>query len=217
MSSPFPAGTSLSADENPIQSLPIMNDEPQVNACCSGLRRAALGIWVVVTIVAIGAAAYFAGQASRSKELANASFAFPPINATASVTSEKYSMATGAVSEEAEGVFVLDHNSGLLQCSVLYPRMGQVMAQFTVNVGEALGAGAKGGSYVMVTGFVDFPRSSSTPAATTVVYVLDTGTGNFACYGIPFDRTAVSAGRAQQNVMQLVFKGTANPLISRDR
>ncbi len=210
MSSSFPV------DQTSAESLPIINDESPATACCGGFGRVMLGIWAVVTIVAIGAAAFFAGQASQSKDLAQAAFAFPPVNANAAVSSEKFSIATGAVSDEAEGVFVLDHNSGLLQCQVLYPRMGQVMAQFQVNVAEALGAGGKGGSYIMVTGLVDFPRSSSTPAASTVVYVLDTATGNFACYGIPFDRTAVSAGRAQQNTMRLIFQGAANPIINRD-
>ena len=56
-------------------------------------------------------------------------------------------MATGEVSDDAEGLFVLDHNSGLLQCSVVYPRSGQFMARFQVNVAEALGSrGQKGGS-----------------------------------------------------------------------
>ncbi len=208
--------SSFPVDQTSAESLPILNDESPASACCGGFGRAMLGIWAVVTIVAIGAAAYFAGQASQSNEFAHASFEFPAVNAASSVSSEKFSLATGAVSDEAEGVFVLDHNSGLLQCQVLYPRMGQVMAQFQVNVAEALGAGGKGGSYIMVTGLVDFPRSSTTPAASTVVYVLDTATGNFACYGIPFDRTAVSAGRAQQNTMRLIFQGAANPVVNRD-
>ncbi len=210
-------------------SMPVFTDLPTVvssdcepaRACCGGLRRGLLLGWAVLTVVSLGAAAYFAGQASVVSRTGSASAEFsvgdlPLVNATAAVSSDKYSIATGPVGDESEGLFVLDHNSGLLQCSVIYPRMRQVMAQFSINVADALGAGGKGGSYLMVTGFVDFPRSNSTPAATTVAYVLDTATGNYACYGMPFDRTAVSSGRPQQSPMVLIFQGTANPVINRD-
>ncbi len=44
------------------------------------------------------------------------------------VVSEKFSIATGPVADDSEGFFMLDHNSGLLQCQVIYPRLGQVGA-----------------------------------------------------------------------------------------
>lgn len=140
----------------------------------------------------------------------------PLINATGAVTSEKFSMATGNVSDEAEGLFVLDHNSGLLQCSVIYPRSGQFMARFSINIAETLGTGAKGGQYLMVTGRANFPRASNRPAAATVVYVMDSTTGNYACYGIPFDHTAVPRNQPQQGLLVLIGAGSANPLVNRD-
>lgn len=140
----------------------------------------------------------------------------PLINATGAVTSEKFSMATGNVSDEAEGLFVLDHNSGLLQCTVIYPRSGQFMARFSINVAETLGTGAKGGKYLMVTGRTNFPRASNRPAAATVVYVMDSTTGNYACYGIPFDHTAVPRNQPQQGLLVLIGAGSANPLVDRD-
>lgn len=209
---------STSPETTTDSSLPVVDDAPR--ACCGGLGRLFLGVWAVVTILAIGAAAYFAGRASQVSEHERQAFAaaaqFPPIGATAAVSSEKFSVATGAVSEEAEGFFVLDHNSGLLQCSVIYPRIGKVMAQFTVNVSEALATGGKGGSYIMATGLVDFPRASNNPIGSSVVYVLDTATGNYAAYMIPFNRVALNAGQAQQSTMRLLFQGTANPVIDRD-
>jgi hypothetical protein len=140
----------------------------------------------------------------------------PLINASAAVSSDRYSIATGDVADDAEGLFVLDHNSGLLQCSVIYPRRGQFMARFQINVAEALGTGAKGGQYMMVTGRVQFPRASNRPAAATVVYVMDSATGNYACYGIPFDHTAVARNQPQQGVLVLIATGSANPVIDRD-
>lgn len=190
--------------------------------CCAGLRRFGIGSLVFVAIAASTAAAYFAGSrnslAARLQTPQQQLIAeLPILEATAAVTSEKFSMATGSISEDADGLFVLDHNSGLLQCSVLYPRLGgQFMAQFTTNVAAILGSAGKGGTYMMVTGRADFPRSNRTPAASTVIYVMDTATGNFACFGVPFDRVAMNANRPQQATLVLITQGSANPLIDRD-
>lgn len=197
-------------------------------ACCSLARfispAVVIPALVVVTIISICTAAYFAGRSSvvasgdvvsavgHQKWMDN----LPLINAATAASSDKFSIATGPVSQEAEGLFVLDNNSGLLQCRVIYPRIGTFRAQFTTNVADALGTGGKGGSYVMVTGRVDFPRASNRPAAVGVVYVLDTATGNYACYGIPFDQTSVPNNRPQQGVLVLIGQGSANPVIDRD-
>jgi hypothetical protein len=197
-------------------------------ACCSLARFTSPAVVIpalaVITIVAICAAAYFAGRSSAvaSSDAVSAVGQqawldnLPLINAATAASSEKFSIATGPVSQEAEGLFVLDNNSGLLQCRVIYPRVGAFRAQFTANVAEALGAGGKGGSYIMVTGRVDFPRASNRPAAIGVVYVMDTASGNYACYGIPFDQTAVPNNRPQQGALIVIGQGSANPVIDRD-
>ena len=143
--------------------------------------------------------------------------ALPLMNASASANmSEKYSIATGQVSEDAEGFFVLDHNSGLLQCTVIYPQTARFLAQFSVNVGEALGTTGKAGNYLIVTGGASFPRASNRPASPTVVYVLDTTTGTYACYGIPFDQGAAQRNRPQQRDMVLINTGSASAVPDRD-
>ncbi|TWU38945.1 hypothetical protein Q31b_40230 [Novipirellula aureliae] len=165
----------------------------------------------ITALASVAVAAYLFGQSTSQPRVM-----FSPIEATAAETSERFSMATGPVSDDAEGLFLLDHNSGLLQCNVIYPRAGRFMASFSAQVGEALGAGGKGGQYLMMTGLAEFRQSSATPAAPSVVYVLDTATGNYACYGIPFNRVLVNSNRPQQGVMQLIATGTANPVITRD-
>lgn len=205
------------------QGLPQVADDPSrapvpAGQCCS-LQRWMVPLLSLVAIVAIVAAAYFAGRSQAAQAQANPFAAFgdlPLINADSAVTSEKYSIATGTVSDEAEGLLVLDHNSGVLQCKVLYPRSGQFLATFTTNVAADLGAGGKGGKYMMVTGGAQFLRSSSRPAGSTVIYVMDTASGNYVCYGIPFDQTAVPRNRPQQGAMVLLYSGTANPVIDRD-
>ncbi|MEM9828927.1 MAG: hypothetical protein AAF958_20235, partial [Planctomycetota bacterium] len=141
---------------------------------------------------------------------------FPLMDAASAVVSDKFSVATGPVSEDGDGFFMLDHNSGLLQCQVIYPRTGLIGATFQTNVGEALGTGGKGGDYLMLTGRVNFPRASNRPAGNCVVYVMDTTTGSFACFGVPFNNVMVNSNRPQQGAMVLIARGSANPLIDRD-
>lgn len=168
-----------------------------------------------VTIVSLAAAGYFAGISSarhNNESFAN-QFPFPmpeTIDAVGAVSSEKFSIATGVVSEEAEGFFVLDHNSGVVQCNVFYPRVGKFMASFTGNASELVGAGGKGGGYLMVTGQADMSRGARPGVlAPTLLYVLDTSSGNYGVFAIPFDRQALAQGRPQQGLMIPMGTGTA--------
>ena len=185
--------------------------------CCHWANRAFTAM-AITTMLAIATAAYFAGRASLTHSLRASVIdgLFPNIDAAAAVTSEKFSIATGPVGPEAEGLFMLDHNSGLLQCSVIYPRVGRFLGNFSINVSEALPSGGKGGQYMIATGLANFPSSSSRPAASSVVYVLEVTSGNYACYGIPFSNTMMNSKQPQQLPMVLISTGTANPLIDRD-
>lgn len=180
-----------------------------------------MGILIATTTVAILAAVYFAGAASHASRTASAPElawqGLPIVNASAAVTSDKFSMCTGPLAESNEGLFVLDHNSGLLQCSVLYPRIGRFMASYSVNVADALGMDAKGGNYMMVTGTSDFLSASNRPIGASVVYVLDTTTGNYACYAVPINQNAIKANQPQQGVLFLISQGAANPIIDREK
>lgn len=177
----------------------------------------------VITVASLFVATYFVGQAhalrqneQAAREIGNPlGLKLPTMDATAAVTSEKFSMATGFVSDRAEGLFVLDHNSGLLQCSVMYPRVGQFLGLFTINVKDTLGT-AKGGEYMMATGMVDVPQSNNNPVATSVIYVLETNTGKFACYYIPFNQTLMNARKPQQGSLGLLGVGSADPVVDRD-
>ncbi len=191
-------------------------------ACCSFgsiAQSVAMPILSMVTVIAVCTAVFYAGRNSQLESLHENSFnQLPLVNASASAhVPEKYSIATGQVSDDAEGFFVLDHNSGLLQCTVIYPRSGQFMAQFSVDVGEALGTSGKGGNYIMVTGQATFPRASNRPAAPTIAYILDAASGNFACYGVPFDRGAATANRPQQQKMILINTGSASAIPDREK
>ena len=197
-------------------SLEILGQSEASSRQCCGFSRLLVPILVLVAAIAIPAA-YFVGRGqSVAPAESSVQWNLPRIDATASASSEKFSIATGMVSDQVEGLFVLDHNSGLLQCNVVYPRFGKIMGHFTGNVATDLGTGGKGGQYIMVTGHADFPRASNRPSSSSVLYVLDTATGNYACYGVPFSNSMMNAGNPQQGVMALLATGTGNPLVDRD-
>ncbi len=174
----------------------------------------------VVATLALAAAGYFAGLANghRSDALARAWDGFPAtIDASTATSNEKFSIATGLVSPQAEGVFVLDHSTGVLQCSVYYPRVQQFMANYTVNVSEITGGLAKGGGFLMVTGEADMTIGGrGNQWAPTLVYVLNTGTGNYAVFGVPFDQQALAQGRPQvANLVQMAPVRAASAIPAR--
>ncbi|MEM9364560.1 MAG: hypothetical protein AAGD07_01095 [Planctomycetota bacterium] len=227
-------------DLQPIEQGPAEADSKRPGSCCvwmAWLRPSyvAVGVLASLTVLATLAAVFFAGVASEARSASQSPVPhfssgsglssglgrytlddLPVAHAAAAVTSERFSMAIGPVSDQSEGLFVLDHNSGLLQCSVIYPRLGQFLATFSVNVAETLGTQAKGGGYMMATGIADFPRNSSRPVGMSVIYVLDTTTGVYGCYGVPFDRIAMNANRPQQGSLVMIGQGSANPVIDRE-
>ena len=224
--STFPAMSAADSDDSRIRL--ESNDASVVGPRCCGwtavagrVAPAAMVLGLVVVGMGIVAAAFMMGRNSaadmRSGSAADLPAEFALVDAAAAVSSEKFSLATGPVSDDGEGLFMLDHNTGVLQCQVIYPRIGRVGASFQTNVAEALGTGGKGGSYLMLTGRVNFPRSSNSPAASVAVYVMDTATGNFVCYGVPFNTSMVNAGRPQGGAMVLITSGSANTLIDRDQ
>lgn len=204
--------------------------EAPTSGCC-GLRRvftpgAAMRMMFATTLAALAAAGYFAGVASGLRTGSDSVAAweglppgvgFPPgIDATGAVSSDKYSIATGLISEEVEGFFVLDHNSGVLQCIVFNPRVGKFMANFTVNAGEMLGTGTKGAQYLMVTGHTDMSLAGrGAVLSPSLVYVLNTANGNYAAFSIPFDRQVGIRNRPQQGVLIPVGTGTASVVPTR--
>ncbi|QDV21931.1 hypothetical protein [Aureliella helgolandensis] len=132
----------------------------------------------------------------------------PPLLASASSSSDTMAMATGAVSEDAEGVFFLDFITGDLQCLVYYPRSGTFGAHFATNVTGNLGGGGKNSKYMMVTGqAVTKATSGGARPGASLVYVTDSTNGTFAAYAIPWNRTAESSNRPQTGALVYVGGG----------
>jgi len=135
----------------------------------------------------------------------------PPevLQASATHGGESFAISTGVVSENAEGVFVLDYLTGELSCWVLYAKQGVFGAKYTVNVVADLGVErGKKPQYLIVSGLANFPgpRSGIKPA-NAVIYVVDGNTGNIAAYGIPWNQAYESAGRPQGGSLSLMASG----------
>lgn len=119
---------------------------------------------------------------------------------------QNMAVATGAVSDEAEGVFFLDYLTGDLQCLVYYPRSGAFGARYYTNVQQHMPSSGKSAQYLMVTGSALSTRTSSNvKPANCLVYVTDVNNGTFAAYTVPWSKTAESSSQAQLGA--LVFVG----------
>lgn len=126
--------------------------------------------------------------------------------ASSAAIGSNMAVATGPVSDEAEGVFFLDFLTGDLQCLVYYPRSGAFGARYYTNVQSQIPSGGKNAQYLMVTGGAVSSRTSSNlKPANCLVYVTDVSSGMFAAYTVPWNKSAESSSQAQGG--PLVFVG----------
>jgi hypothetical protein len=145
---------------------------------------------------------------------------FPPglLQAAATDANENFAIATGAISTDSEGFYILDFATGELNCFGLYARSGQFGAHFTTNVTQHLPRqNAKGQRYLMVTGATDLPGvTSGAPQPSGCVYVLDASTGAFVAYGVPFNRALMNSLTPQQGFLQPLAQGIVRTVPNRN-
>ena len=118
------------------------------------------------------------------------------------------SMATGSViTGEVEGLFILDHLAGTLQCWLLNPRDGSVGGIYVADVNAALELDKGDADFVMVTGQF-FVRGSSNPKpANTVCYVGDGKSGKVVGFGLAYNKQAIQNGGVQKGDLKVVCSG----------
>jgi hypothetical protein len=133
------------------------------------------------------------------------------LKADTAVKGKTLSMATGLISPEVEGLYVLDHASGLLQCWLLNPRNGAVGGIYQTNIIADFGGGGKAGvgDYTMATGGFQFTGgvTANMHPAGSIVYVADESTGNVVGYSFIFNRPMLNNGEMQQGALTPVCKG----------
>jgi hypothetical protein len=138
-----------------------------------------------------------------------------PLKADTASKGKTMSMATGLISPEVEGLYVLDHASGLLQCWLLNPRTGAVGGIYQANVLADLGI-----DNVMVTGgfaFTGGVMGNVIPSG-SIVYVADEATGKVVGYSFSFNRTELNRGVMQRGILRAVCTGpTRGASMERDQ
>jgi len=141
-----------------------------------------------------------------------------PVQATASTWSESLCAATGPIDEEVEELYTLDAVTGDLQCAVLNPRTTLFAGVFRTNVLADLQIDAtKKPNYLLLTGQVTFTgQSGNTRPGNSVVYVIDSTSGRFAAYGVPWQRALSTRGQMQTGQLRVLDSGTARNVMIRD-
>ncbi|MBI1248693.1 hypothetical protein GC197_12740 [bacterium] len=141
-----------------------------------------------------------------------------PVKAAVSAWAETMCAATGRIDEEMEGLFTLDSLTGDLQCTVLNGRTTKFAGLFRKNILQDLGVEAtKKPEFMLLTGGAMFPgQSGNTQPADCVVYVIDSTSGRFAVYGVPWQRTQAARGAPQQGVLILLDTGMARNVMLRN-
>ena len=134
------------------------------------------------------------------------------LKADSSAGGDSMSFATGVVSRDIEGLFVLDHLTGNLQCWLLNPNTGSIGGIFRTNVNPDFGSQKAGDSdYVMVAGRIDITgrgRANNMRPGASIVYVGDGNTGKVFGYGFQFDPQAIIRGDGvQQGTLEVVTRG----------
>jgi hypothetical protein len=157
------------------------------------------GVIVAGLVVAAGGIGFWMGRSPESnldRDLAASQIA-PFLNASASQGGDDLAVATGPVDEDTEGVFFLDYKTGNLQCWIYYPRSGKFGGKIAGNVAANL-SGGKNAKYLMVTGTsnVRGGTNNARPAA-SIVYVVNTNSGEFAAYSFPWNESAQNSGQVQ--------------------
>jgi len=139
------------------------------------------------------------------------------LQASATSSASTFAIATGLISD-SEGLFLLDFLTGDLQCLVLY-KNGLWGARYIANVFQDLEIQAtKKPNFLMVTGVTEFVRGAGGgQPGSCVVYVVDSTTGSFAAYGIPWNRQQEATGTVQGGNLIVLQKGRARNLQIRDQ
>lgn len=135
------------------------------------------------------------------------------LHADTAARGESMSMATGIIdrNRQLDGLFVLDHLSGLLQCWLLNPRTGEIAGIYAANVNDSLNLN-KGGDadYVMTTGNINIEsRQNNIPLAGCICYVGDGNTGKVVGYSLYYDRQLVLQNGTQTGELVVVARGLA--------
>ena len=163
------------------------------------------GIIGVVTFAAViaGLGAYLGSRLAQQQSQPD----LAPLILKASTASKgkSVSIATGFIDGSTEGLFVLDHSTGMLQCTYPNPRDNSIAGVFTADVARDLG-NEQGGQadYVLVTGSYAYDGRqlpNNQTVASSICYVAETNSGKIVAYKISVDLQKVRRFIQQKGVL----------------
>ncbi|MDA7951429.1 MAG: hypothetical protein MPJ24_08070 [Pirellulaceae bacterium] len=137
-----------------------------------------------------------------------------PELASGTDSGDDYSISTGMVDAEMEGIFILDQKTGILSCMVLGSRTGKFNALYAGDVAADLALGqVRKPRFRLVTGYADLKvrGAGGQRPAKTVVYVLEETSSRFAAYGFFWSTSTAKGGKGQQGFLQLLDSGQLRP------
>lgn len=162
--------------------------------------------------------AHLGDRADRDSSRPFISFPETGLHAVATDAGDTFSIATGPIDDEVEGLFTLDFLTGILQCLVINPRSAE-WSTFTYNVLGDLGVkpGGKASQLLMVTGSwsTRVLGGGAARPADSVVYVADVTSGNIGVYAVPWNRSIPATGRVQGGELVRIGLGKARSIVER--
>ena len=142
------------------------------------------------------------------------------LHAATASNNDSLSMATGSITSEVEGLWLLDHETGKLQCWLLSPRTGAVAGIFITNVADDLDSTKGKPELVMTTGnfFFTGGKVGKTTPAQSVCYVANTTSGIVAGYSVRVNVTMIDRGATQSGELIKVCTGKIKePMATREQ
>jgi len=135
------------------------------------------------------------------------------LQAASASRGKSISLATGAIDGSVEGIYILDHLTGNLQCWALSPKTGKIAGIYKTNVNVGLETDRAGEKdYVMSTGLFDFTGGTvgKKVPARSVVYIAEGNSGNVALFGLQCDTNIIRRGNGvDTGGIELIGKASA--------
>ena len=187
-------------------------DGPKSN-CCK-LNYVLVGLLCGIALTIMLMAAFWIGRQTTSDRIEQSTWngiprdRVPPEFLSASATHGGTNMAacTGMVGDDAEGFFTLDYLTGDLRGWVYYPKLLTFGGMFYANVQPMLGQ-SKNPEYLLVSGETAAKQlGGNIRAARSLIYVVDTRSGYFASYTVPWNVSLENSSGSPQGG-QFIFVG----------
>ncbi len=139
------------------------------------------------------------------------------VKADSASAGKAVSMATGAITNEVEGVFILDHLTGRLQCWLLNPRTGDIGGIYAADVLSVMGLDKGDPDFVMTTGrFFLNRRGGALRPADSIVYVGEGKSGKVVGFSLAYDKAGIQRGVVQQGELAVVCQGSIRDTVIRE-